>query len=47
MDTRQKEKEKDKEKEMAPGERTPKVSGVHGKQTALAGGLIRSGLWLV
>ena len=38
MDTRQKEKEKDKEKEMEPGERTPKVSGVHGKQTALAGG---------
>ena len=38
MDTRQREKEKDKEKEMAPGERTPKVSGVHGKKTAQAGG---------
>ena len=38
MDTRLREKEKEKEKEMAPGERKPKVSGVHGKQTALAGG---------
>ena len=36
MDTRQREKDKDKEKEMAPGERTPKVSGVDSKQSALA-----------
>ena len=31
MDTRQRDKENDKKKEMAPGERTPKVSGVDGK----------------
>ena len=28
MDTRQREKEKEKEKDLAPVERTPKVSGV-------------------
>ena len=31
MDTRQRDREKEKEKEMAPGERTPKISGVDGK----------------
>ena len=37
MDTRQRDREKDKEKEMAPRERMPKVSGVDGKPSALAG----------
>ena len=34
MDTRQ----KDKENDVAPGERTPKVSGVGREPSALAGG---------
>ncbi|KAF3604095.1 hypothetical protein F2Q69_00035527 [Brassica cretica] len=37
MDTRQKEKEKEKEKDLAPGERTPKVSGVVCKPSDIAG----------
>ena len=38
MDTRQKDKEKEKEKDMAPGEGTPKVSGVSREPSDLAGG---------
>ncbi|KAF3596501.1 hypothetical protein DY000_02024531 [Brassica cretica] len=43
MDTRlkDKEKEKEKEKDMAPGERTPKVSGVGREPSALAGDVER------
>ena len=40
MDTRQREKEKDKEKEMAPGEGTPKVSGVADDLIGLVAGLL-------
>ena len=38
MYTRQKDKEKEKEKDVAPGERTPKVSGVGREPSALVGG---------
>ena len=40
MDTRQREKEKDKEKDMAPGEGTPKVSGVADDLIGLVAGLL-------
>lgn len=38
MDTRQKAKEKENEKDVAPGERTPKVSGVDHEPSDIAGG---------